>query len=107
MDFEDYDKKWFGERLARLRTQQGFTARDMSLTLGQSPGYINNIENAINYPSMTVFLYICEFLGITPEEFFHIENPNPGKTAELARVAETLPEKRLDLILSLTKELAE
>ena len=33
------------ERLARLRTQKGVSARDMSLSLGQANNYINNIEN--------------------------------------------------------------
>ena len=32
-------------RLNMLRTQAGISARDMSLSLGQNPGYINNIEN--------------------------------------------------------------
>lgn len=33
------------ERLAKLRTQKGVSARDMSLSLGQANNYINNIEN--------------------------------------------------------------
>ena len=32
------------ERLAKLRTQKGVSARDMSLSLGQANNYINNIE---------------------------------------------------------------
>ena len=31
------------ERLAKLRTQKGVSARDMSLSLGQANNYINNI----------------------------------------------------------------
>jgi hypothetical protein len=31
---------------------------------------INNIENGINLPSMQAFFYICEYLEITPKEFF-------------------------------------
>ena len=30
------------ERLAKLRTQKGVSARDMSLSLGQANNYINN-----------------------------------------------------------------
>ena len=36
---------WFPERIAELRTQRGVSARDMSLSLGQSESYINKIEN--------------------------------------------------------------
>ena len=65
--------EWFYRRIAELRAQKGVSARDMSLSLGQNAGYINNIENGHNLPSMTVFFYICEYLGITPKEFTDIE----------------------------------
>lgn len=35
----------FAERLVELRIAKGVSARDMSLSIGQSAGYINNIEN--------------------------------------------------------------
>ena len=54
----------FIKRLVELRVSKGVSARDMSLSMGQSPGYINNIENGVNFPSMTVFFYICEYFGI-------------------------------------------
>ena len=64
------EKADFIKRLVALRVSKGASARDMSLSLGQSAGYINNIENGVNYPSMTVFFYICDYLGISPKEFF-------------------------------------
>ena len=63
-------KEDFTLRLARLRNQMNVSARDMSLSIGQNPGYINNIESGKALPSMSVFFYICEYLGITPAEFF-------------------------------------
>ena len=59
----------FIQRLVDLRLKKGVSARDMSLSLGQSAGYINNIENGVNYPSMTVFFYICDYFGISPKDF--------------------------------------
>ena len=35
----------FPKRLAELRQEKGVSARDMSLSLGQSESYINKIEN--------------------------------------------------------------
>ena len=35
----------FSKRLAELRQEKGVSARDMSLSLGQSESYINKIEN--------------------------------------------------------------
>ena len=65
------------ERLAKLRTQKGVSARDMSLSLGQANNYINNIENKKSLPSMQAFFYICEYLDVTPQEFFDEGNAHP------------------------------
>lgn len=70
---------WFPRRLTELRIQKGVSARDMSLSLGQSESYINKIENKRAMPSMTGFFYICEYLGISPNEFFNIESAAPQK----------------------------
>ena len=60
----------FAERLAQLRSIRGKSARDMSLTLGKNPGYINNIEKGNTLPSMLEFICICDYLGVKPEYFF-------------------------------------
>ena len=63
----------FYQRLEKLRSEKGVSARDMSLSIGQSAGYINALENRNGFPSMQVFFYICEYLGVTPAEFFDKE----------------------------------
>ena len=59
-------EEFFRQRLAQLRMAKGISARDMSLSLGQSQSYINKIENGMTFPSMQNFFYICEYLGISP-----------------------------------------
>ena len=54
--------EWFYGRLTELRIQKGVSARDMSLSLGQSESYINKIENK---RTLTVFV-----LKPTPQGFF-------------------------------------
>jgi len=68
----------FGDQLFRLRTAKQVSAREMSLGLGHGAGYINNIENKHNYPSMTQFFEICEYLQITPGEFFGSQADTSG-----------------------------
>ena len=68
----------FAKRLAELRAKKKVSARDMSLSIGQCSGYISNIENGHNLPSMAVFFYICDYLGVTPCEFFEVENNDPA-----------------------------
>ncbi len=60
----------FSKRLTQLRMEKGVSARDMSLSLGQSESYINRIENQKMMPSLTVFFYICDYFEISPDEFF-------------------------------------
>ena len=77
----------------------------MSLSLGQSPGYINNIENGVNYPSMTVFFYICDYLGISPKEFFDTDCDDPIKTKELFDAVKHLNSEQQDHLIALAKGL--
>lgn len=95
------EQKLFSQRLSQLRINKGVSARDMSLSIGQSPSYINNIENGIGYPSMTVFFYICEYLQITPSEFFDTDSKNPTKEKELLNAIKGLSNEQLDNLISL------
>ncbi len=99
------DIKEFALRLSRLRINKGVSAREMSLDIGQSAGYINNIEVGMNFPSMTVFFYICEYLGVTPSEFFETECRNPVKVKELKESVKGLKDDQLDNLIALAKGL--
>ncbi len=79
------DEKYIKEKIAKLRTDKNISARELSLSLGQSTGYINSIENGKSLPSMSMFLYICDFFKITPKEFFDEENEYPIPISELQR----------------------
>lgn len=97
------EREDFCKRLTQLRMNKGVSARDMSLSIGQSPNYINGIECGDNYPSMATFFYICDYFGITPKEFFDIESTNPTKATELIEVVKSLPNDQLDLFIALGK----
>ncbi len=83
-------EKDFSLRLAKLRGEKGVSARDMSLSMGQNPGYINNIESGKSMPSLSGIFFICEYLGITPKDFFDLDSSNPSKAKELFDIAKTL-----------------
>lgn len=95
----------FSLRLATLREEKGVSARDMSLSMGQNPGYINNIESGKALPSMSGFFYICEYLKISPKEFFDTETKNPSKAAELSAIASKLNNSQLEHLIALVKDI--
>lgn len=99
------DKEDFIKRLTELRINKGASARDMSLSIGQSAGYINNIENGVNLPSMMTFFYICEYLGIEPKDFFDTKSTNPTKANELFEIAKSLNNEQLDNLIAIAKGL--
>lgn len=96
-------KESFSTRLAKLRTDGEISAREMSLALGQNPSYINRIENQKAFPSMQVFFYICEYLKITPSDFFDPHTDYPKEINELIQILQNLNSEQLKLI----KQIAE
>ena len=100
-------EKEFSSRLVKLREENGVSARDMSLSMGQNPVYINNIENGKSMPSLSGIFYICEYLGITPKDFFDIETSNTIKSNELYFTAKKLDKDQLELLITLAKRFCE
>ncbi len=92
-------------RLSPLRMEKGVSARDMSLSIGQSASYINNIETGVANPSMQELFDMCEYLNITPAEFFASDTKNPIKVQELVDAVKGLSDEQLDILITLAKGL--
>jgi transcriptional regulator with XRE-family HTH domain len=99
------NEDFLSERLTALRMAKGVSARDMSLSIGQSANYINKIEGQKAYPSMTVFFYICDYLGITPQEFFDEGNPHPERIRVLTDDLMKLNDAALSHVSGIVREL--
>lgn len=99
------EEKDFALRLATLRTKKGVSARDMSLSIGQNPGYINGIETGRNNPSLTGILYICEYFDITPSEFFDFDSTNPAKLKPIIEDMKKLNDEQLQAVATIVKNM--
>lgn len=97
------DESFISKRISELRIQKNVSARDMSLSLGQSESYINKIENQRTLPSMSGFLYICEYLQISPSDFFKDNIENPMMTKELISEINKLSADKSKVILDLIR----
>lgn len=100
-------KEDFSFRLAYLRNRMNISARDMSLSIGQNPGYINNIENGKALPSLSMFFYICDFLQITPAEFFETEIKSPIKTRKIVENLSRLDDDALEAVAVIVEKMAK
>ena len=101
-----YEKE-FAMRLSKLRLQKGVSARDMSLSIGQNAGYINNIETGKALPSMHGFFYICEYLNVSPQEFFDTDSSQPEKVRTLGEKLKRLTPQQLESIDTLVTAIVE
>ena len=95
----------FSIRLAKLRTKKGVSAREMSLSIGQNAGGINNIETGKALPSMSRFFFICEYLNITPQEFFDTESQQPEKLGKLIEDLKKLNDRQLTNISEIVESI--
>ena len=100
-----FTDKQFQERLSELRLQRDVSAREMSQSIGQSDNYICNIENRHNLPSMSVFFYICDYLKVTPQEFFDLESHDPTRLTEITEKLKRLTPDQLTLISRLIDQM--
>ena len=97
----------FSNRLAQLRIKKGVSARDMSLSIGQNPGYINNIETGKALPSMSAFFFICEYLNITPKDFFDTDATQPEQLIRLVLNLKKLNVEQFDNVAFLVDQIVK
>ena len=71
------DTKFIRDRITQLRIQKGVSEYKMSYDLGHSRSYIYNISSGKSLPPMAEFLEICDYLEVTPSDFFNDTTENP------------------------------
>ena len=93
------------KRVTDLRLKAGISEYQLSLALGQSKGYIQQISSGRALPSMGRFFDLCEYFQVSPGEFFDAENRDPGLTRELMDAARGLGEEQMKLLIDVAKSL--
>lgn len=88
-------------RITQLRLQKGLSEYQLSLDLGHSKGYIQSITSGRALPSMGEFLYLCEYFGVSPKEFFDENESNPIAITQVVNVIRQLNETDQQLLLEI------
>jgi len=99
------DEKFIRDRISVLRTKKGISEYKMSLDLGHSKTYIQSISSGRAMPSLSEFLYICDYLGVTPKEFFDTELKEPALLHTLMSTAGNLSEADLLALIGVAQRL--
>ena len=95
------EENFIRERLTQLRMKRNVSEYKMSLDLGHSKSYIQSIVSGRAMPSMTEFLYICDYLDVTPAEFFDEQIENPAPLKQIIEKARAMGDDDLHLLCQL------
>lgn len=98
--FSTWNRVTFGLRLAILRQERGYSARKMSLELGQNKNYINSIEMGNNFPTMEGFFNICDYLHIDPQFFFELSQKHTMHLSYFKEVYTSLSDSQIESLCS-------
>lgn len=93
------------DRISILRTKKGISEYKMSLDLGHSKSYIQSISSGKSLPSLAEFLYICDYLGVSPREFFDESITEPSLVNELYALTKEMKEEDLLVLINTAKRL--
>lgn len=94
-------------RITELRLKKGVSEYKMSTDMGHSKSYIQGITSGRAMPSLSELLYMCEYFGVTPVEFFDEGLKNPALLQEAINGLKTLNDDDLTLIIGNIKRLQE
>lgn len=101
------DEKFVRERITQLRLRKGVSEYRMSYDLGHSRGYVHNISSGKALPPMKEFFVICDYFGLTPQQFFDEGTQNPELIQKAVAGMKQLDETDLLMLLGLINRLLE
>lgn len=97
--YEDYIR----DRMTELRLQKNVSEYKMSRAMGHGSNYIGNITSGRSMLSLPEFLYMCEYFGITPAQFFDESYAYPASVNAIIEDLKTLDEDTLKVVLEITR----
>jgi len=100
-------KQFLRDRITQLRLKKGVSEYQMSLDLGRSRGYIQNISSGKSLPSVEGLFEICDYFGLTPAQFFDESMDDPALMAEATKSLRKLNDSDRLLILNYINRLTQ
>ncbi len=97
------DKEFIKERVATIRNTKNISARSLSLNLGMSSEYINQVENGRLMPSLDFILNFCDYFNISVGEFFDDNTKYPTQYKDLILELNKMSQPELQQIMDLIK----
>ena len=100
------DKKFIGDRITELRIKKNISEYQMSLDLGKNKSYIQSISAGRSLPTMQNFLEICEYLEVTPAQFFDTDLHNIPLFEKATDLLKQIDDEDILAVISILNRLA-
>ena len=101
------NEQFVRDRITQLRLRKGVSEYKMSYDLGHSRGYVHNISSGKATPPMKEFFAICEYFGLTPQQFFDEGAQNPELIQKAINGMKQLNEKDMLMLLGFINRMLE
>lgn len=92
------NEQFVRNRITELRLKKDISEYQMSLDLGKNKSYIQGISSGRSMPSMKQFFEICDYLEITPLEFFNTDKNEQPLLREAGALMKDLNKEDLEAI---------
>ena len=92
------NEQFVRNRITELRLKKDISEYQMSLDLGKNKSYIQGISSGRSMPSMKQFFEICDYLEITPLEFFNTDKNEQPLLREAGVLMKDLNKEDLEAI---------
>ncbi|MBR5739514.1 MAG: helix-turn-helix transcriptional regulator [Lachnospiraceae bacterium] len=99
--------EFFRNRVTELRMSRNVSEYEMSLSIGRCRGYIQGISSGRTMPSMYGFFRICDYLNISPSDFFDPAKKASPEESLLNDYLVRLPESDVNFLLNTAAFLVE
>lgn len=100
------EKEYIANRFASIRLAKNISARALSIGLGQSTQYINQIESGRKMPSIEGLVNFCDYFQITLKEFFDDDCEYLIQYKELFNYLNKLDTEELNEVITIIKRIA-
>ena len=94
-------------KISAIRIANGYSSRKLSVELGKSTEYLNQVENGRLNPSLEFLSDFCDFFGISLSNFFDTNNAYPTIFKEICSDLSVLNNEEVDQIANIVKSLAK
>lgn len=97
------DTEFVRDRITKLRIQRNLSEREMSLSLGKAHNYIQSVSSGKIKPTIESLLDICDYLEISPSDFFNSDNDKPILTSSIIKESIRISSNDLETFLNIIK----